>query len=432
VSKNKQRANTLTPFAANKPSLLRQLSIASLVAMLVTATVLIFLYRQDQLAEHEKIAAQVNKEFATQLIHLLDDQLYTLVSSSDGLDTQALRTNPYIALFTDDLAKIIEQNILKVKVYNLSGASIYSSAKGEIGGLSMHPDWLQSALQGQVASHTEFRDVFYGRTGEMHDIYISIIYIPLIHEEKRIGVLEIYWDASPIFNHIQTNIIRIALIVFCVFAALYSALFFSARKADLAILEWKKDIAEFGEKIHDMAFYDALTRLPNRHLLEDRLFQAMVASKRNGLYVALMFMDLDNFKSLNDMHGHGAGDLLLVEVAHRISGCVREADTVARFGGDEFVVVLSGLDTDKARSTAKAGIVAEKIRTALAEPYVLKIHHTGGAETAIEHHCTSSIGMVMFIDHEGSTEELIKWADTAMYQAKEAGRNSIRIYEPNA
>lgn len=362
---------------------------------------------------------------------MLDDQLYTLVSSSEELDTQALRNNPYIALFTDDLAKIIEKNILKVKVYNLSGASIYSSARNEIGGSSMHPDWLQSALQGQVVSHTEFRDVFYGKTGEMHDVYISIIYMPLTHAGKHIGVLEIYWDASPIFNHIQTNIVRIALIVFCVFTALYSALFFSARKADLTILEWEKDIAEFGEKIHDMAFYDALTRLPNRHLLEDRLFQAMVASKRNGLYAALMFMDLDNFKSLNDTHGHGAGDLLLVEVAHRISGCVREVDTVARFGGDEFVVVLSGLDADKAKSTAKAGIVAEKIRTALAEPYVLKVHPAGGTETAIEHHCTSSIGMVMFINHEGSTEELIKWADTAMYQAKEAGRNSIRIYEPN-
>lgn len=400
--------------------------------MLVTATVLIFLYRQDQLAEYEKIAAQVNKELAIQLMHLLDDPLHSLVSSSERLDTQALRANPNVGLFTNELSKIIAQNILKVKVYNLSGATIYSSAESEIGGISMHPDWLQSALRGQVENHIEFRSVFYGRTGEMHDVYISIIYMPLFHAEKRIGVFEIYWDASPILNRIYTNIIRIALIVFCAFAALYSALFFSIRKADLAILEWKRNLAEFGEKIHDMAFYDALTHLPNRHLLEDRLFQAMVASKRNGLYVALMFMDLDNFKSLNDTHGHGAGDMLLIEVARRISGCVREVDTVARFGGDEFVVVLSGLDMDKARSTAQAGIIAEKIRTVLSEPYVLKVHQAGGTETTIEHHCTSSIGMVMFIDHEGSTEEIIKWADTAMYQAKEAGRNSIRIYEPNA
>jgi diguanylate cyclase (GGDEF)-like protein len=140
-----------------------------------------------------------------------------------------------------------------------------------------------------------------------------------------------------------------------------------------------------------------------------------------------MFFDLDNFKLLNDTHGHGAGDLLLVEVAHRINRCVREVDTVARLGGDEFVVVLNELDVDKAKSTTQASIVAEKIRAALAEPYVLKIQHEVKAETTIEHHCTSSIGVVLFINHEASPEDILKWADMAMYQAKEAGGNLIQF-----
>lgn len=183
-------------------------------------------------------------------------------------------------------------------------------------------------------------------------------------------------------------------------------------------------------EINSLAFYDSLTQLPNRRLLNDRLGKTMAASKRSNLYGAVMFLDLDNFKPLNDLHGHNVGDLLLIEVAHRLSGCVREVDTVARFGGDEFVVVLSELDEDKAESTAQAGIVAEKIRIALAEPYVLKAHSEENTETTIEHHCTSSIGVVLFIGHETSAEDILKWADMAMYQAKEAGRNQIRFYEP--
>jgi diguanylate cyclase (GGDEF)-like protein/hemerythrin-like metal-binding protein/PAS domain S-box-containing protein len=183
------------------------------------------------------------------------------------------------------------------------------------------------------------------------------------------------------------------------------------------------------EQIHNLAFYDALTQLPNRRLLNDRLGQTMAASKRSGRYGALMFLDLDNFKPLNDTYGHGVGDLLLVEVARRIGSCVRETDTVARFGGDEFVVMLSELDEDKTESTTQAGIVAEKIRATLAEPYLLTIQQEGKAERTIEHHCTSSIGVVLFLNHEASQEDIIKWADMAMYQAKEDGRNLIRFFD---
>lgn len=182
------------------------------------------------------------------------------------------------------------------------------------------------------------------------------------------------------------------------------------------------------EQIHSLAFYDTLTLLPNRRMLNDRTNQAMASSKRSGRYCAMLFIDLDNFKPLNDRYGHAVGDLLLKEVAHRISSCVREMDTVARFGGDEFVVMLSELDADKAESTAQAGIVAEKIRIILAEPYVLKFQQEGDAETTIEHRCTSSIGVALFIDHEASPEEVLKWSDIAMYQAKEGGRNRVHFY----
>ena len=183
------------------------------------------------------------------------------------------------------------------------------------------------------------------------------------------------------------------------------------------------------EYIRNFAFYDTLTQLPNRRLLNDRLGQAMAASKRSGSYGAVMFMDLDNFKPLNDAHGHDVGDLLLVEAAQRITSCVREMDTVARFGGDEFVVMLSELDVDKKLSIAQSGVVAEKIRVTLAEPYLLTRKQESGVEITVEHHCTSSIGVVLFINHEAGQEDIIKRADMAMYQAKEGGRNTIRFFD---
>lgn len=184
------------------------------------------------------------------------------------------------------------------------------------------------------------------------------------------------------------------------------------------------------DEIRNLAFFDALTQLPNRRLLDDRLEHAVAASKRSGRYGAVMFLDLDNFKPLNDTHGHKAGDLLLVEVARRLSSCVREVDTVARFGGDEFVVVLSELDEVEAECVAQTCIVAEKIRAALAEPYWLAYNVSGTTKMIIHHHCAASIGAALF-NSKSSAEQILKCADKAMYQAKEAGRNSIRFYDPN-
>jgi diguanylate cyclase (GGDEF)-like protein/PAS domain S-box-containing protein len=193
-----------------------------------------------------------------------------------------------------------------------------------------------------------------------------------------------------------------------------------------------RDITErkkIEEQIRNFAFFDALTQLPNRRLLNDRLSQTMLTSKRSGHYGALMFLDMDNFKPLNDVHGHAAGDLLLVEVARRITLCVREVDTVARYGGDEFVVMLSDLDSDKVESIAQAAIIAEKIRNSLSEPYVLSLRQGSEVKTIV-HHGSSSIGVVLFINHEASVEDLIKWSDSAMYMAKNDGRNTVRFFEP--
>ena len=198
------------------------------------------------------------------------------------------------------------------------------------------------------------------------------------------------------------------------------------------VLVVSRDITErkqMEDRVRELAFHDTLTKLPNRRLLSDRLTQIMAASKRSGRYGALMFIDLDNFKLLNDTHGHEVGDLLLIETADRLKNCVRETDTVARFGGDEFVVMISELDPDKSASTAQAGIIAEKIRATLAKPYRLEFQHEGKAQTTIGHHCTASIGVALFVKDEASQDAILKRADTAMYQAKKSGCNLARFYD---
>lgn len=235
------------------------------------------------------------------------------------------------------------------------------------------------------------------------------------------------------------------------------------------------------ERIKDLAYYDSLTKLPNRTLLFDRLNLALNTSHRTKMHGALMFLDLDNFKTLNDTLGHDQGDQLLVEVGQRLQNCVREVDTVARLGGDEFVIMLECLDEQEIEAAIQTHTIAEKIRSNLAEFYLLKssfdrvgslatatlltakdggnaenrreqsrppslaVDRSGSLPSAtlppslavenklhqfVEHYSTGSIGFVLFLGYETSSEELLKRADLAMYQAKQAGRNVIRAFVP--
>ena len=183
---------------------------------------------------------------------------------------------------------------------------------------------------------------------------------------------------------------------------------------------------EMEDKIHELAFYDSLTKLPNRRLLHDRLNQTMAVSKRSEKYAALVFLDLDNFKPLNDTYGHSVGDLLLIEVARRLKHCVREMDTVARVGGDEFVLVINELNKDKEKSRAEVTVLAKKVLSALSVPYFFDINRDKASK--IEYYCTASIGVSVFKADEESEESLFQHADTAMYEAKEAGKNRICFY----
>ena len=174
------------------------------------------------------------------------------------------------------------------------------------------------------------------------------------------------------------------------------------------------------EEITNLAFYDTLTGLPNRRLLLDQIKRAMASSFRSARHGALLFLDLDNFKTLNDTRGHDIGDMLLQQVAQRLVNCVRQGDTVARLGGDEFVVMMEDLSENALEAANQTETVGEKILVTLNQTYHL---------SSCVHHCTTSIGVTLFVNHQTSIDDLLKRADLSMYQAKAAGRNTMRFFD---
>ncbi|MCV2350318.1 sensor domain-containing diguanylate cyclase [Paucibacter sp. Y2R2-4] len=193
------------------------------------------------------------------------------------------------------------------------------------------------------------------------------------------------------------------------------------KRLNLELSAQKKQLEQLNASLHHMAMTDALTQLPNRRLLIDRVSQALCSAKRSLQIGALLFLDADNFKAVNDQHGHEVGDLLLKEMATRLRSTVREADTVARISGDEFVVMLEDLGTDAIEAGQKTRAIAEKILAALAQPYALgEVHFTN----------TVSIGATLMDGGQQGFDDLCPTADAAMYEAKKGGRNRFHMFVP--
>jgi len=222
--------------------------------------------------------------------------------------------------------------------------------------------------------------------------------VPLQIGEELMGVLVLYLEEGHEFNENE-------------------AAFLDALGGTLALLidRWRK-----GRAIHQMAFYDPLTKLPNRVLLEDRFRTAVARSRREGGSLALLFLDLDHFKQINDMLGHRRGDLLLQQVTERIRKIVRETDTIARLGGDEFILLLENLETERDKTRGEIERICRKLLKALNTPFLLDDR----AFTV-----SASIGIALFPEHGDSLEALMQTADTAMYEAKRRGRKAYHYYD---
>jgi len=190
------------------------------------------------------------------------------------------------------------------------------------------------------------------------------------------------------------------------------------------------DRIKIDDKTKKLAFFDQLTNLPNRNLCLDRLNQALVQSKRSALYGALLFIDVDNLKFINDQYGHEVGDLLLTEFAKRISNSLRAKDTSSRFGGDEFVVILNEFTNNYSETACQVSDIAKKILARLSSKYIFTITHPTLGDNLIQFESSASIGATLFLGNQIKSSNIIKRADMAMYEAKKMGGNQVRFYAP--
>ncbi|MDX8405421.1 MAG: hypothetical protein R8K50_04645, partial [Mariprofundus sp.] len=222
----------------NKSSLLHRLSIATLILTLITASLLIILFWQNEISNQKVIAAQNNEKILTILTRSLAGPINSLLTHNNQDSEQKQH---FDLLLTSTLNRFDHSDLLKLKIYDLTGSVVYSSTRGEVGEVTMHPDFLARSLQGETVHSVEARDTFSGTHGQMQDIHVALTYMPLIYAGKRSGVIEIYDDATRIYQKLYSNITQISLIIMAAFAMLYGLLYFSIRRADRSIRSWQEN-----------------------------------------------------------------------------------------------------------------------------------------------------------------------------------------------
>lgn len=306
--------------------------------------------------------------------------------------------------------------VLKIKIYDLDGYTAYSSDRSQVGASKKGRKSFELARSGQIVSKLAFRDKIYARKELIENRNVLSSYIPVQYgsSNKIVAVLEIYKDVSLLVQDISLTQKRFVTAVSSGLFILFAILFFVIRHADQIIRCYNQEQQNHTARFEHQAYHDALTGLPNRVLLLDRLEHAMLHAQAENHLIAIMFIDLDRFKAINDSLGHNLGDELLIEISSRIKTCTRPADTVARLAGDEFIVILERLQTvDLAIS------FAERIINALSKPVLL------GSKKV---NCTCSIGISLFPFEDDNSQTLIQKADIAMYNAKQRGRNNFHFY----
>lgn len=395
--------------------LLRYFSIASLAAILAAAVLLGFFYRESAETQLTKSAEENNIRLARALANTLRRDYLQLIKDAGELSVGQLKAHSEIARLHQAVREAVEgTSLVKVKVYDLKGRTIYSSEFRQIGEDKSKDAGFVAALAGDVKSVLYHRASFhaFGRTIVNRNLLASYVPVRRSGSDATEAVFELYNDVTRFLEDITRTQRNVVLGVIAVLLLLYGVLFVIVKRADDLIKRHEKEREKTEELIRHLANHDTLTTLPNRRLLDDRLNQALVQARRRKTKFAVMLIDLNGFKVINDTFGHQAGDAVLQTVAKRLSGCVRESDTVARQGGDEFVIILNDI-----AQRANLIKVADKILHAIAESMRI-----GGQQLFVG----ASIGISMYPDDAGEVESLLKLADGAMYRVKQAGKSGYR------
>jgi diguanylate cyclase (GGDEF)-like protein len=437
--------------------LLRYFSIASLITVVLAAVGLGAIYRQIATSDLLELGERNNVVLTQTFANSLWPQFRGFAASAAKIDAESLQHHPE----TDRLHRaVVEQmrdtHVVKVKLYDLTGRTLFSTETKQIGRDAGGNAGFQSARHGVPASELAHRDTFSAFEQQLEDRDMLSSYVALrgSADAPIEGVLEIYTDVTSLYQSISEKQRLLVLGVVAVLSLLYGVLFLIVRHADLMIKRQydeqrrnqdelrgaranlerrvqartadlevinqtlKQEVLErqnAEQRIQHMAYHDALTGLPNRLLLQDRVAQALMRSERHGVRHAVVFIDLDNFKNINDSLGHHIGDQVLQAIAKRLAPCVRETDTVARIGGDEFFVSLADM-----QGSMSAGRIARKLLEAISLPIEL-----AGQQVRI----SASIGVAIYPEHGQDVATLLRNADAAVYSAKKLGRNRCETFE---
>lgn len=437
--------------------LLRYFSIASLITLVLAAVGLGALYRQIATRDLLELGESNNVALTQTFANSLWPQFRGFAATAARLDTRTLHRHPEIArLHRAVVEQMRDTNVVKVKLYDLNGRTLFSTEAEQIGRDASGNAGFLSAVLGVPASELAHRDKFSAFEQELEDRDMLSSYVGLRRSPGAPieGVLEIYTDVTSLYQSIANKQRLVTLGVVGVLSLLYAILFLIVRHADSVIKRQydeqrrnqdalrsaqenlerrvqerttelevindtlKQEVLErqlAEQRIQHMAYHDALTGLPNRLLLQDRIAQALMRSERHNVRHAVVFIDLDHFKNINDSLGHHLGDQLLQELAKRLAPCVRETDTIARIGGDEFIVSLSDI-----QGAASVGGIARKLLEAISLPI-----EAAGHELRI----SASIGIAVYPEHGQDVATLLRNADAAMYSAKQLGRNRCETFE---
>jgi diguanylate cyclase (GGDEF)-like protein len=398
-------------------NLLRYSQLAALAVLTAVVVLLSLLYRGllfDSLVEAETQASvALTRTFA----NAIWPSHASFVRGAHSLPRATLAARPEIARLDRELRSLsLGLTVVKVKIYDLSGLTVYSSDPREIGEDASAKPGFRRARDGYAASHATYGRRIDGWEGMLAERDILETYVPVhVYEASPVeAVLEVYSDVTDVVARSRAGQWKILLAVLGAMALVYAVVQLILARYQRALREQERSRAEQEERIRYQAYHDGLTGLPNRTSFTDHLEESMRRAKRANWPLALLFLDLDMFKRVNDSLGHDAGDRLLRVVAERIRRAVREADMLFRMGGDEFTVLLEDV-----RGPEEAAMVAGRVLDAVAEPLQLQ-HH----EIAV----SASIGISLYPRDDVVGERLLKAADTAMYRAKELGRNRYAFF----